>query len=117
MNQIYDILYFNGMPFLSAPVIDDRAPVPVVKEKWNLNKSDIKKGKATTMNELYNIPCCNGIPLFSAPVIDDRASLPKIKRKNEIWVKVFMCLFFYECPKFKFENVEKHIFSLKSHKS
>ena len=33
MNELFNIPCFNGMPFLSAPVIDDSASLPTIKRK------------------------------------------------------------------------------------
>ncbi len=45
MNELFNIPCFNGMPFLSAPVIDDWALLPKGKEKQNLNNSAFKERK------------------------------------------------------------------------
>ncbi len=73
MNKLNNIPCWNGIPLLSEPLLNDIASLPRSKEKHNLNKSVMKKGKAATLNELYKIPCFNAIYLLSAPPIDERA--------------------------------------------
>ena len=80
MKDWYNIPCLDWIPFISAPLIDD-------KTSWNkkekkLNISVVKERKNNYYESNIQHTLLNGIPLPPAPLINDRASFLKSKKKT-----------------------------------
>ena len=80
MKELYNIPCLDWIPFISAPLIDDKTSLPNTKKEKKLNISVVKERKNNYYELNIQHTLLNEIPLPSAPLIDDRASFLKSKK-------------------------------------